>query len=245
MRSALRGLFLAVVVGVVAAKAGAQDAVFAPPLASALPDARGWRFVGVPKQPPTRFERVVLQGLEALRIEARGSYGNLVHDFAPATAAGVLAWQWRLDEANDANDLARREADDTNVKVCALFDMPIERVPFVERQLLRLARRTSGEALPAATVCYVWEPRLPAGLALPNAYSPRVRYLVLRGEGAPSSQWVAEQRDLAADFLRLFGHESREVPPLAAIAIGADTDNTRGRSVAHLRGPLWAGAGPR
>jgi hypothetical protein len=212
-----------------------------PVLASPLPEIQGWRFVGVPKQPPTRFARVESDGAPALRIETSASYGNLVHDFAAPVAPGVLAWQWRVDAANAAADLAQRDGDDTNIKVCALFDMPIERVPFVERQLLRLARSVSGEPLPAATVCYVWDPKRTADSALSNAYSPRVRYLVLRGDEAPLMQWVGEQRDLATDFRRLFGHESAQVPMLAALAVGADADNTRGRSVALLRGLRWAG----
>jgi hypothetical protein len=72
-----------------------------------------------------------------------------------------------------------------------------------------------------------------------------VRYLVLRGDDAPLAQWVGEQRDLAADFRRLFGHESAQVPSLAALAVGADADNTRGRSVALLRGLRWAGSPAR
>ena len=214
---------------------GAHSLQASPLQASPLPGAPGWRFVGVPKQPPTRFSRVETDGAAALRIEAQASYGNLVHDFVPAGVPGKLAWQWRVDEVNPAADLTQRDSDDTQAKVCALFDMPIERVPFVERQLLRLARSVSGEPLPAATVCYVWDARLATGTALPNAYSPRVRYLVLRGPDAPAAQWAAEERDLAADFRRLFGHESPAVPPLAALAVGADSDNTRGRSVAQLR----------
>lgn len=212
-----------------------------PQLASPGPGAAGWRFVGVRKQPPTRFVRTKVDGASALRVEAAASYGNLVHDFEPPAQAGKLAWQWRLDEPNAAADLSRRATDDTNLKVCALFDLPIEQVPLRERHLLLIARSLSAEPLPAATVCYVWDTRLPAGTVVPNAYSARVRYFVLQGTDAPSRQWVGERRDLAADFLQAFGEESATVPALLAIAVGADADNTRGRSLAYLRGLRWAG----
>jgi len=185
--------------------------------------------------PTTRFEPVVLDGQPAVRIEAAGSYGNLLHPLARSASPGLLRWRWRLEEPNPAADLRRREGDDTNLKVCLLFDLPIGQVPFVERQLLRLARSRSGEPLPAATLCYVWDPRLAAGTRLDNPYSRRVRYLVLRGAEQPLRRWVSEQRDVAADFRAAFGDESPDaLPPLQAVAVGADNDNTGGRSLAYL-----------
>lgn len=196
-----------------------------------------WVVTLLPAQqaPATRFRIEAIDGRPTLRIEAEASYGNLVLPLDGTPGRGTLAWRWRVDQLNPAADLRRREGDDASAKVCVLFDLPIERVPFVERQLLRLARSRSGLPLPAATVCYVWDARLPEGTALDNAYSRRVRTLVLRsGALPPGVAWRAERRDLAADFLRLFGDESPVVPPLQAVAVGADADNTRGRSLAHL-----------
>ncbi len=113
--------------------------------------------------------------------------------------------------------------------------MPLDRVPFLERKLLQVARANTGRDLPAATMCYVWDASLPVGTVLDNAYSRRVRYLVLRGRADAAAGWVAEQRDIGADFVRLFGDEAQgRVPPLQAVAIGADADNTGERSIAHV-----------
>lgn len=193
-----------------------------------------WRYAGLPAQrePATRYGVVGLDGRRVLRIEAEASYGNLVHPLRRPADGLVLSWSWRVDAFAAGADLRRRDGDDNAVKVCVLFDLPLARVPFVERQLLRLARARSAEALPAATVCYVWDRLLPAGTALPNAYTRRLRYLVLRGGAEPA--WRAERRDVAADFLRLFGDEAREVPEIIGIAVGADADNTHGHSIAHV-----------
>ncbi|WP_162910396.1 DUF3047 domain-containing protein [Azohydromonas sediminis] len=198
--------------------------------------AAPWRFAGLPQQslPPTEYRAVRVDGVDALRIEARGSYGNLVHALPPGTRVDTLAWRWRVDLPNRRADLATKAGDDSAVKVCVLFDAPLAQVPFVERQLLRLARAASAEPLPAATLCYVWAHAQPAGAVLANAYSRRVRYVVLRSADAPLATWLDERRDVAADYLRAFGDEAREMPPASAIAVAGDADNTGAHSVAHV-----------
>jgi hypothetical protein len=114
------------------------------------------------------------------------------------------------------------------------FDLPLERVPFVERQLLRVARSSSSDPLPSATVCYVWDNQLPVGTEIDNAFTRRMRYIVLQSGPARLRQWTAERRDVGADFLKLFGNETTTLPPIIGVAVGADADNTHSRSVAHV-----------
>jgi len=196
------------------------------------PVPRPWVFAGLPAQkfPATRYTFEGPPASPVLRIESEGSYGNLLHRLDTA-GAGVLSWRWRVERALERADLRTRQGDDVALKVCALFDLPLDRVPFVERQLLRLAELRTGESLPTATVCYVWDPSWPSGSVVPNAYTRRVRYLVL---GTRGSGWESVRRDLANDFVLAFGDESTTVPRLRAIAVGADADNTGGRSLAFL-----------
>lgn len=208
----------------------------------------GWRYVGFPKQkaqiPPTVIEAGQVDGQPAVKVVTASSYGTLVHDLKDAPPAR-LQWRWRLDQplsnGTAVPDLTTKAGDDAALKVCALFEHPLERVPFVERTVLRIARSVSGEALPAATVCYVWDSAHPAGRQGANPYTRRVRYISLRGNDTPARQWVSESRDLAKDFATLFADELPEggaVPPLRTVLIGADSDNTASRSsgwVADLR----------
>jgi hypothetical protein len=226
-----------------AGNVGAQQALL-PPLLAGDRVGAGWQFNGLPDQPMprTRYDSVLLDGQRALRVEAQGSYGHLVHDLPPSTtpAAGQLVWRWRLDRANARADLRQKAGDDVALKVCASFDLPLAQVPFVERQLLRLARSRTGQALPAATVCYVWDPALPAGTVLDNAYSRRLRMVVVRGQGDALGAWTDERRDVAADLRRLFGEELGPVlPALTAVAVSADADNTGADSLAHVAAVGW------
>ena len=194
-----------------------------------------WRVVGVPggKIPLTTYVIADIDGSRALRVEANKSYGNLVHPITSVSPeAGVrLRWRWRLEEPLRSADLRQRSGDDSPLKVCALFDMPLEKLGVVDRSLLRMARSATGEKLPSATLCYVWDHALATGTLVRNAYSGRVRMIVVNSGDQRLGQWLNHDRDLAADFQRAFGEESDVMPPLQAVLVGADADNTGGRSL--------------
>jgi len=198
--------------------------------------AAPWHAVGLPNQtkPFTTFSVVDLDGHRALRIEANLSYGNLVYPLQIAQPAFQLSWQWRVENLIEAENLREKQGDDTAVKVCVFFDVPLERVPFVERQLLRVARSQTSEPVPGATICYIWATHLPVGTAIDSPFTHRLRYKVLQSGPARLHQWTAERRNVAADFTELFGQESTQVPPVIGVAVGADADNTRSRSLAYV-----------
>lgn len=243
----LRGTLLALS-GALALPAALAQSL--PPLTG--PDGAlhpGWRYVGFPKEKaaiaPTVIEAGQVDGQPAVRVVTASSYGTLVHDLKDEPPAR-LQWRWRLDQplsgGQAAPDLNTKAGDDAALKVCAMFDHPLERVPFVERTVLRIARSISGEALPAATVCYVWDSGRAAGLQGANPYTRRVRYISLRGSETPTRQWVAENRDLARDFATLFADElpaGSTVPPPRTVLIGADSDNTASRSTGWVADLQW------
>ena len=217
------------------------------PAEGAVPSA--WRFVGLPASknpvPATRFEWATVQGEGALKVSTQSSYGTWVHDL-PRIAPTRLQWRWRLDQpltgGQRAPDVLRKAGDDAALKVCVLFDQPLDRVPLLERTVLRLARRVSGEDLPAATVCYVWDSAQAAGLQGANPYSRRVRFITLQGLGSPLGTWQNEMRQVADDFAQLFADELPQgagVPPVRAVLLGADSDNTGAQSVGWVQSIQW------
>lgn len=232
----MRGAAASLLLLLVPVGAGAQG--FVPPVGEDGRLSPRWRVLGLPEQKPplTRYAVERVDGQDVLRIDAEGSYGNLVLPLPGQRAPARVAWRWRLPQPNPAADVRTKPGDDTAARVCLAFELPLERVPFVERQLLRLARSRSGEPLPAATLCWVWGASEPLGQPIDNPYSRRVRYIVLRGAADAGGAWLAEQRDVAADWRATFGDESPEPPPLAAVVVAADADNTGGRSTAWLTG---------
>jgi hypothetical protein len=218
--------------------AGAAPAAGLVPLESGsgpVPPAP-WHVAGLPlqKKPFTRFSIEQVDRRRVLRVEADRSYGNLVHPLPGGDAGRLLSWRWRVDVPNEHANLRTRAGDDSAAEVCVMFDLPLQAVPFVDRQMVRLARMQSAELLPTATVCYVWDTHLPIGTTLDNAFTRRIRLIVLRGADMAPMTWRIERRDVRADFIRLFGDEATEMPDIIGVGIGADADNTQSRSLAYI-----------
>lgn len=239
--------------------AGAQQAAAPGALVEAGPEGPrtgpGWRLAALPRQDiaATRYsaERTpdaAAPGgqLLALRIDADRSYGNWVHELPGLDLPARLRWRWRVRQANSAVDLASKPGDDSPAKVCLSFDWPLQRVPFFERQLLRLARSQTGQDLPAATLCWVWGGAEAVGTALDNPYSRRVRVIVLRNATQAGERWFDEDRDVAADLRRSFGDELGQaaLPAVTALIVAGDADNTGATSVAHVAGLQWVPRAP-
>ena len=210
------------------AAALAQAATLAPLVTQGGELGEGWKVVGLPnqKKPYTAYSAARMDERSAVRIAAQASYGNLVHAMPPGTAARTLRWSWRVDQPNAKADLHNKAGDDAAAKVCVSFDLPIEQLPFFERQKLSMARALGGQDFPAATLCYIWDARLAPGTLLDNAYSRRIRQIVLRNAADGTATWRDESRDIAADFARAFGDEAKHLPPVSAVIVAADADNT-------------------
>lgn len=197
-----------------------------------------WRVSGLPERfakPVSSFDITAEGGVRVLRVRADKSWGSLIHELTPALSDRTkLRWRWRLDEPLPQAQLQAKKTEDAALKLCLSFDMPVSRIPASEQTLFRLAQFFTREKLPTATLCYVWAHQESQGQILPSPVTARVRYLVLNQAQTPLKTWVAHERDVRADFLKAFGSESPEVPPVSAVIVGADADNTQGASLGYV-----------
>jgi hypothetical protein len=252
----MKCLALAAALGVLPLASAAREPKIAPPapaiaaFSTAIGDAPSapWRLITLPKLPRrTHYAIEPVDGTRVLRMDSDGGYANLLHPLGvDAGATPWLRWRWRVERHPAGADLRRKDADDMPARLCVLFDVPPERLAAGDRLKVRLGRLLFDPQLPAASICYVWDARLPAGTWLANAYTDRVQMLVLRStaSGHADGAWQSEARDLRADFARAFPHEAagHPLPPLAALGVAADGDNTGGRAIAYV-GDISLGAG--
>ena len=198
------------------------------PFSIALPGPRlpsPWHEHYVPRVKASNVVLVDEDGATVLEVRSRNSAGAAIHRLRAPAEGATLAWRWKIDRVVAAADMDTREGDDFAARVYVFFDVPPEELAVGERIELAVARWLYGPDLPSAALCYVWDNRHAPGTSAWSAYTDRVRIVVLESGSKRAGEWVAERRDLAADYRAAFGALAR-VPPVSGIAAGNDTDQT-------------------
>lgn len=234
-----RRLLLAAAVAWPFAPAWAADAprrVQALPIASLSPGAalpawlEPYAFEDRPRR--TEFALVRDAGRTVLRARANASTSGLIRRLRlDPNAYPVLEWDWKVTNLLAASNIETRAGDDFPARLYVTFDVPLEQFNPLQRVFLALARALWGEALPLAALCYVWDGRAPVNTIVPNPYTERVRMVVAESGAARLGRWLQMQRNVAEDYRRAFGGDdpelaSRPVPPVNAVVVSSDTDNT-------------------
>ncbi|MBL0226710.1 MAG: DUF3047 domain-containing protein [Geobacteraceae bacterium] len=120
-----------------------------------------------------------------------------------------LRWKWKVSEPIGNGAEKTRAGDDYSARVYVIFP------GFFFWQM--------------KAINYVWAGRLPREESFPNPYTRNAMMVVVESGAEKAGTWVTEQRDILADYRRLFGSEPRR---LGAIAIMTDTDNTGSEATA-------------
>lgn len=194
--------------------------------------APGWQHQSLPKvERGNAFEIVADEGRRVLRVRSSASASSWIAK--PTSEPGPrpsIQWQWKVSRAVSGSDVTVKQGDDYAARLYVLFDLPSSRLSVADRLRLQAARAISGAELPAAGLCYVWgRAQLPGSTAW-NPYTNRLRMIVVDSGDGFARQWRTITRDLRRDWEEAFGGA---MPPISAIAVGADTDNT-GESVEAL-----------
>ena len=178
----------------------------------------------------TQFSLAEDEGRVALRAEARASASGLVREIRvdPGTHP-ILAWRWKVLNLIVKSDLTTKQGDDFPARLYVTFDLDLDSLAAGVRLKLRMGRLLFGPKLPLAALCYVWDTRAPVGTIVPNAYTDRVRMVVVESGPARLGRWVDYERDVAADYRKAFAAEPDAVN---GVVFSSDTDNTGENAVA-------------
>lgn len=225
-RSAWASIVLAVsaLVPFTTAAAPAQPTPFSQSApGAALPSS--WSMQAIPKvAKQTRFDLVRDGDDVVLRARADGSLALLRDRFQlDAAAQPLLTWRWKTSHVIGSADMTRKDGDDYAARLYVFFDRKPAQMTLGERAMFRIGHALYGDLLPGATLCYVWDNRQPVGTMRDSAYTAMMKMIVASSGRAHEGQWVALQRDVAADYRAAFGTAP---PPVLGIAVASDTDNT-------------------
>jgi len=192
----------------------------------------GWApWVIHPRKTPTRYVVESLDGERVLRADARSSAsGLMVRVDADPQAYRRLRWRWRTEGLLQDADNTDPSREDAPVRVVLAFDGDKSALTVRDRMFFERVKLLAGVDMPYATLMYIWATRKALGTVVPNPHSARVRKLVVSTGPAQVGRWVAHERDIVADFQRVFG----EAPGrLRAISVMTDTDNTQDKVTAY------------
>lgn len=241
MRAVLPALALAAPIALAAAAPGEPPAGRAAAVATIPPFSAsrampglppGWRELVAPRARAPAFALVDDGGVTVLRVRSQDAAGAAAYAVrAPLDGRPVLSWRWKVDRVVAGADLATKAGDDFAARLYVFFDVPSSELAFADRVRFAFARLLHGNELPTTAICYVWDNRHPVGTSVWSAYTDRVRVVVLETGMARAGRWVDERRDLAADYRAAFGARA-PLAPVSAIAVGNDTDQTRGSATA-------------
>ena len=178
----------------------------------------------------TRYSLVADDSGTAVKAEADASASGLIRllDVDPA-ALPLLEWRWKVESLPAKSDPTRKKGDDYAARIYVAFRFDPARASMAQRAKHAMAKAIYGEDVPNAAINYIWATATPVGTVLANAYTDRVRMIVVRSGAADLGRWVRERRNVYEDYRRAFGEAP---PPISGIAIMTDTDDTAGRAVA-------------
>lgn len=183
----------------------------------------------------TRFSLVSDGDTTVLGADSENAAASVTHALqVDLERTPLLSWRWKVSRSLDKADLHTQAGDDYAGRVYVLFDDDVDNLTIGARLKVAIARALYGDDVPATAICYVWGNRYPVGTTAWNAYTDRLRMVMVESGPARAGDWVTETRDVAADFRAAFG---RSAPPVTGIALAADTDNT-GETVVTLFGDV-------
>jgi len=190
-----------------------------------------WRTLDFPKiSQHTNYAVVHDDGVEAFKAEANCSasarYLPLSH--IDLTQTPRLRWRWKVEHPLRPTDERVKTGDDFAARVYVLFQFDPQHATVWQKVRHHLAATRYGDLAPGNVITYVWSSREPAGARWESPYAAGSQLISLGSGALP--EWTEETVDVAADYSAAFGHAP---PPVDAIAVMTDTDNTCQRTTAY------------
>jgi len=238
----MKSLTLGLLCALAAASAVAQQPPDIPRFSSAKPGPppAEWKHVPLASfKNSTDYLLVVEDNTVVVRAMAHNSASLLAAqtDFDPHKFP-MLSWRWKVAQNIPDANTAEQAKEDAPVRLMVAFGGDVSKLAFKDRFTASAAQTISGQALPYATLMYVWGSKVALDSITVSSRSGRVRMLAIAVDDQGLGTWHSYKRNLVEDFKRVFGEEPGNV---TSIQIMTDTDNTGGDAQSYY-GDISVGA---
>lgn len=201
-----------------------------------------WEHREFPGKKPTQFHYERKDGRDTVAANSDASASMLRRQTrVEPQDLGRVRFSWLVPALIPDADMARRDAEDAPVRIVLAFDGDRSRLSPRDAMLSELARTLTGEEMPYATLMYVWCNQREPGTVIKNPRTDRIRKLVVESGSARLNQWLDYERDVRADYERVFGEKPGA---LIGVAIMTDSDNTQSHARAWYGPVSLVGAPP-
>jgi hypothetical protein len=192
----------------------------------------GWKPLTFKKiKSVSRYSLVREEGITVVKAEADRSASGLVRAITiDLKEYPWIEWRWKAVNLLRKGDVRSKQGDDYPARLYITFAYDPGSLSAFEKLKYESAKLLYGDYPPLAAINYIWDNRTPTGTVVPNAYTNRLKMIVVESGPAKLNRWVSEARNLYEDYHRAFGEEP---PPTTSVAIMTDTDNTGESAMAY------------
>jgi len=179
----------------------------------------------------TDYRLIDFNGRTVMRAESDASASGLIRKIRIDPGKyPVIEWRWRAIGVYENGDVSRKDGDDYPARIYIAFEYAPDNVGFFERAKFKAIKMIHGEYPPIGAINYIWASNAPDGKIVPNAYTDRVKMIVVESGGENTGTWVSESRNILEDYKTAFGEDP---PMIRGIAIMTDSDNTGESTVTY------------
>lgn len=157
-------------------------------------------------------------GGRVLHLTSRNDHSTIARDITGIVnlqETPILEWTWKVTMLPAGGDLRRKETTDLAAQLYVVWP----RFP----RLLR-----------SRIIGYVWDAKTPAATILKSQKTGTVTFVVMRSGSEDLGKWLTEQRNVAEDYVKIFG-EAPDDPK--AITISIDSNDTQSMAESFI-GPI-------
>lgn len=156
-------------------------------------------------------DRIVVQAIS--HASASGYFRKL--NISPKTYP-KLKWHWKVKNVLTKGNVMLKEGDDYPARIYISFEYDPERLTGLESLKYKLYTLVHDEPPPLAVINYVWGNRAPIGTIVPNAYSDRVKMIVIQTGQEKINKWLLEERNIVEDYKKAFGEAPGNISGIAS-----------------------------
>lgn len=206
----------------------------APFKSAGKPEDLNWEIFRVPGKESTHYSYVKHDGRDAVLATAEATGSMLRHrQRIEPGELGRINFSWKVPLTDGGINQSLPKLEDVPVRVVLAFEGDRSKFSFKNAMLNELSLLLTGEEMPFATLVYAWSHVNKPGEVVLNDRTDRIRKLIVDSGDQGYNRWLSYERDVRADYLKVFGEE-----PGALLSFAVFTEGERNE------GQLQAWYGP-